>query len=94
MLWRNAKRRAEERGIPFELQLEDIRVPDTCPVLGLTLQPGTHKHHDASPSLDRIIPAKGYVPGNVWVISHRANSIKRDASLDELRALVRALEAL
>lgn len=45
-----------------------------------------------SPSLDRMIPALGYVASNVRVISYRANAIKRDATLDELRALVAYVE--
>lgn len=45
-----------------------------------------------SPTLDKIIPALGYVPGNVWVISHRANTIKSDASLEELKTLTANLE--
>jgi len=34
----------------------------------------------------------GYVKGNVWVISHRANRIKNDATLLELEKLVTALK--
>jgi hypothetical protein len=47
-----------------------------------------------SPSLDRIDNTKGYVPGNVWVISWRANDLKRNATLEELKLLVAALEEL
>ncbi|MCA3718382.1 MAG: hypothetical protein IM674_09025 [Brevundimonas sp.] len=42
---------------------------------------------DASPSLDRIDPHKGYVPSNVRVISDRANRLKGDRSLSEIQAL-------
>ncbi len=61
-------------------------IPDVCPVLGISLYPGTGRGpgHNA-PSLDRIVPALGYVPGNVQVISHLANSMKRDASPEQLR---------
>lgn len=40
--------------------------------------------HDASPSVDRINPHLGYVPGNVQVISYKANSMKRNCTMEEL----------
>jgi hypothetical protein len=42
---------------------------------------------DGSPSLDRIDPGQGYVPGNVRVISDRANRLKGDRSIETLRLL-------
>lgn len=42
---------------------------------------------DNSPTLDKIEPALGYVPGNIIVISGRANRLKADATIDELRAI-------
>lgn len=41
-----------------------------------------------APSIDKIIPALGYVPGNVMVISLRANTLKNNATLAELQTLV------
>ena len=43
-------------------------------------------------SLDKIIPELGYVKGNVWIISNKANAIKSNASLEELKLLVKNLE--
>ena len=37
-----------------------------------------------SPSLDKIIPSKGYVEGNVAWISFKANAIKNDANSEEI----------
>lgn len=72
-------------------------VPTYCPIFGIKLVPGVGRQSPNSPSLDRIIPKKGYVPGNVQVISWRANSLKKDANLRELADLgqfaVKALEA-
>lgn len=48
----------------------------------------TNKRHDGSPTIDRIINDLGYVKGNVIVISWRANRIKSDATLAELKAIV------
>lgn len=91
MLLTAAKRRAKRAGIPFALTIKDITIPDKCPVLGIPIfsNDGIRGATDNSPSLDRIIPNLGYVPGNVRVISYRANAIKRDASLFELEAVVR-----
>ena len=69
------------------------RIPEFCPVLGVKLESGTKKYHDASPSLDRMIPSKGYVPGNVVVMSFRANRIKGDASREELQTVIDWMDA-
>jgi hypothetical protein len=84
---RGAKNRAEKYGIACTISEQDIVIPEFCPLLGLRLKRGVGKQHAASPSLDRIEPSNGYVPGNVWVISHRANELKRDATVWELLTL-------
>ena len=45
-----------------------------------------------SPSLDRIDPNKGYVPGNIIVICHRANCIKADATAKEIEDVANWLQ--
>jgi hypothetical protein len=82
----SAKTRAKKRGLEFNLELEDIVIPEYCPILGLKLKQGGFNSPN-SPSLDRVDNSKGYIKGNVKVISHRANSIKRDATLEELQAI-------
>jgi hypothetical protein len=59
----------------------DIVIPTYCPALGIKLKAavGVKSNRDLSPSLDRIDPSKGYVPGNVQVISYLANKIKQNA---------------
>ena len=90
-----AKSRAKIGNIPFNLTLEDISIPDTCPLLGIPIEVQPKKgYHPNSPSLDKIIPEKGYTKGNVWVISNRANTLKNDATLTELKTLVENLEKL
>lgn len=86
-LWRSARRRAREKGLPFNISPHDVIVPQYCPVLGIELVMGTGVSHDASPTLDKIVPDKGYTKGNVVVVSNRANRIKSDATVDELRRL-------
>lgn len=91
-LWVAAKKRAREQGLLFTITLEDIIIPQVCPVFGLPLCVGTQEEHDNGPSLDRKNPKKGYIPNNVWVISYRANRVKNDATLEELEALVSAMK--
>jgi hypothetical protein len=83
-LWNSAKGRGKRDGIEFSLQPEDIVVPAVCPVLGLKLQRGTTKFRDNSPSLDRIDNSKGYLKGNVIVVSQLANRIKSNATVEQL----------
>jgi hypothetical protein len=93
-LWRQAKTRAAIKGVPFSITPDDIEIPEICPVFGITMELGLGVRGRAlkSPSVDRIIPSLGYVKGNIAVISYRANSIKSDATLEELKALVRYME--
>lgn len=89
-----ARRRARDGGFACTITLGDIAVPEFCPLLGLKLELSTGKAASASPSLDKIRPELGYVPGNVWVISHRANELKRDATLQELQMLTERLASV
>lgn len=84
-----AKRRAKEKGLQFNIEIEDIEVPKFCPVLGIELCVGNGSAQDNSPSLDRIIPGKGYVKGNVIVVSHKANTIKNNATVEELEMVLK-----
>jgi hypothetical protein len=90
MYW-GSKKRAADKGFEFSIDLSDIVIPEYCPLLGIKLMHGTGFLIDESPSLDRIDSKKGYVKGNVWVISHKANTMKSDATLEELELLVKNL---
>lgn len=76
--------------IPFNLELKDIIIPEFCPVLGLKLQKSDIQGNPlpSSPSVDRIFPDKGYVKGNIAIISFRANRIKNDATKEELQKVL------
>jgi hypothetical protein len=87
-LWRLARVRARQKALAFNIEVADVTVPATCPVLGIPLRWGCGKRQlDESPTIDRIVPANGYVKGNVCVISWRANRLKSDATPDELMAV-------
>lgn len=78
------RHRAKAAGLPFNIEPEDLEMPAVCPVLGIPLEPGTDHIQPNSPSVDRIIPDLGYTKGNVAVISARANSIKQNATWEEI----------
>ena len=84
---RGTRYRAKKLGIVFDLKPEDIVVPEFCPVLGMRLEPGNGLSA-SSPSLDRFDPTKGYTKENVRVISARANTLKSNATADELRLVL------
>lgn len=89
----SAKDRSRTYGFPCTITLADIVIPEFCPLLGIKLVSGrgVGGAKASSPSLDRIRPHLGYVPGNVWVISYRANMAKNDLTLLELQTLVNNL---
>ena len=80
--------------MPFDIDASDIIIPSHCPVLGIPIQKNPERLGESSPTLDKIVPSKGYVKGNVAVISARANRLKSDASLAEIEALVAWLRPL
>lgn len=82
------KCRARINNIEFNLTLDDIKIPEFCPVFGIKLERQSVKQGPASPSLDRFDNNKGYVSGNVNVISWKANSMKRQSSIEELEKLL------
>jgi hypothetical protein len=87
-----AKRIASKTNTPFEVLFNitpnHISIPILCPVLGIPLFKGTLHHHNNSPSLDRKIPSLGYIPNNIQVISHRANALKNNATVEELELVL------
>jgi len=84
----HARWRAKKLGVAFSLTEQDVKIPEFCPVLGIRLEWSRGRRASAnssSPSLDRVEGAKGYVQGNVVVISNRANFLRNNASAEELR---------
>lgn len=79
-----AKGRSKKLNVPFDLQPQDLMLPERCPALDVLLERNVAHQRDNSPTLDRIIPEKGYVRGNVLVVSAKATRIKNDASVDEI----------
>jgi hypothetical protein len=83
-LMAHARRRAKENGKPFSITENDFEIPNTCPILGIPLFKGDKVMCRNSPTLDEIIVGKGYVKGNVQILSYKANAMKSDATVKEL----------
>ena len=82
-----AKSRAKKQGLDFNLDCNNIKKPEICPVLGIPLVKSDKYPSAASASIDRFDKSKGYIEDNVNVISMRANMIKTDATFEEFEAV-------
>ena len=89
----NARQRAKKAGILCDISIDYVRslVVDTCPLLGLPLIYSADDVRPNSATLDRKQPDKGYTKGNLAVLSHRANRLKSDSSIEELKLLLENL---
>lgn len=87
-----ARSRAKQKGLDFNIDYSDIIVPEFCPLLGIKLEIGNGKVHNASPTIDRLNNNKGYVKGNVLVVSYKANSAKSNLTIEELELLINNLK--
>ena len=86
-LWYVARTRSRQNGAEFTITKEDIVIPKICPILGLELVKGNGYLPNAM-SLDRVDNEKGYIPGNVRVISRKANIMKSDLTIDLLEKII------
>jgi hypothetical protein len=92
---RGAKHRAKTKGLDFDIDIHDIIIPETCPVFGFPLTRGLDRSRgNCSATLDRIDNEKGYVKGNVIVVSWMANCIKRNFTAKQIRAVADFYDAL
>lgn len=83
----NSKQRAKRSGILFDLTMDDIEIPERCPALDIELFTCDKKNWVNSPSIDRIDNTKGYTKDNIVIVSRRANILKKDATLEELKKI-------
>jgi hypothetical protein len=88
------KNHAKRVGIDWDIKFGAIEWPEKCPILGIELNYFAEERQDASPSFDRTDPSKGYVAGNVRIISWRANRLKNDGSAKEHRLIAEYLDNL
>ena len=78
-----ARYRAKQKKILFNLTIEDIQIPEKCPLLNIPLLRGK-RNNDTAPSIDRIDPQEGYTKNNTWIISRLANTIKWTATPEQI----------
>jgi len=90
-LWYIARTRSRQKNIEFTIVKEDIIIPEVCPILEIPLAKGDGYLPNAM-SLDRVDNNKGYVPGNVRVISRKANLMKSSLTLDVLEKLIKYIK--
>ena len=91
------KASAKKRGIDFDLttaDIDDIGIPISCPVLGIPLKFNRGKAQKDSISFDRIDSTKGYTRDNLIIVSNRVNTLKANASLEEMRKITDYYENL
>lgn len=92
IILQQARSRAKLKNIPFDITIDDLENPIVCPILGIQLQVNAGYAKENSYSIDRIIPEKGYVKGNVAVISYKANTIKNNATIEDLEKVLQWLK--
>lgn len=83
-LWNNCRYRAKKGGFECTITIDDIKIPDKCPILNIDLIQGFDTGRDNSPSVDRIHLDRGYTPDNIQIISVKANRMKNNATLEQL----------
>ena len=83
----SSRSRAKKLGYEHDITTDDLYLPTNCPILGvkLDLTKGSG-YKQYAPSIDRIDSSKGYVKGNVWIMSALANRMKQEATPEQLRA--------
>jgi hypothetical protein len=85
LIWCRAKQNSKEKGLEFNISVEDIIIPSHCPYLNIPLLTEQSSHHSKSYySIDRIDSSKGYIKGNIQIISYMANTMKNNATNEQL----------
>lgn len=88
------QKRANSYGWEWTVTFGELDWPEKCPILGIPIDYFAESRMEGSPSFDRIDNNKGYVIGNVQIISWRANRIKNDGTADEHKAIAEYLYSL
>lgn len=93
-LLKQAKKRAKDKGLEFSLTLEDIKIPQRCPIMDEILQYIPGGYSDYSPSIDRIDSSRGYTKDNIQIISSIANRMKWNATKEQLLTFCQGILSL
>jgi hypothetical protein len=94
---KGVRKRAKKRKLEFSLRTKDIKklLSSNCPILGIKyelnktgLKWGNKEGQNnwaTSLSVDRIDNNKGYIQGNIILVSSMANAIKNQATPDQIQ---------
>ena len=83
------KRKAKKLGYEFNLTIDDIIIPDICPILEVPIVFGTKEDYEYSPSIDRIDNSKGYIKGNVVSCCKKCNTAKNTMTTEEFKQWIK-----
>jgi len=88
----HAKSRSKKHGYNIDITIEDIVIPDKCPLLDVPFITGTKDCYLYTPTLDRIDSSKGYTKDNIWVICMLANTMKSSATKEQLLTFTKNIQ--
>lgn len=86
------KANAKRSGYEWSIEFGQVTFPTHCPILGIELEYFAEGRQENSPSFDRLNNSRGYLEGNVRIISWRANRIKNDGTSEEHRKIADYLD--
>jgi hypothetical protein len=85
-LLNKARRSAIKNRYECNLTIDDIEIPKSCPYLNIKLTFNKKNNKDSNyASIDRIDSSKGYIKGNVMIISRMANTMKNSSTIDQMK---------
>lgn len=88
-LWFSTRVTSNTKGLEHSILVEDVKsvFTEICPYLNIALNYDRHERgkvpRDAA-TVDRIDPTKGYIPGNIQILSFAANRMKSNFPIPEL----------
>lgn len=76
------KNSARLKHLEHNITIEDLILPEYCPILEIKFNFSVGSMY--GPTVDRIDNSKGYIKGNIKIISRLANTMKNAANFEEL----------
>lgn len=92
-IYKVAKARAKKFNVPFEIEVTDIIMNEFCPITGEKLELFDNNMSSAM-SLDKVDNSKGYIKGNVQVISRKGNRLKGDGTIEQFKNIIKYMESV
>lgn len=86
-----SRQTAKKKGLEHTITIEDLEQVAVCPLSGIEIDWGVSGRHLRNPSIDRIDPNKGYIPGNVEIMSCLGNTMKNNATPEQLVYFAKAI---